>query len=113
LPQPDGSTIIVLGDVSGKGLKAAMTGTFALGALRNIASQLPNAASLLGALNADIVGAAQEGFITMICAPVAEDGQVAIANAGHLVPYHNGEEVHLECGLPLDITADAEYVEST
>ena len=113
LPQPDGSTLVVLGDVSGKGLKAAMAGTFALGALRSIASRSPNAASLLEALNADIVGAGQEGFITMICARVAEDGQVAIANAGHLVPYRNGEEVQLESGLPLGITADAEYVEST
>jgi serine phosphatase RsbU (regulator of sigma subunit) len=34
LPQNDESIVIVLGDVSGKGLKAAMTGAIAIEALR-------------------------------------------------------------------------------
>jgi phosphoserine phosphatase RsbU/P len=113
LPQLDGSTLIVLGDVSGKGLKAAMTGTFALGALRNIAAQLPHPARLLEALNRDITGAGHEGFITMICARVTENGEVVVANAGHLSPYHNGEEIPLDPALPLGIAPDANYTEST
>ena len=32
IPQPSGATLIVVGDVSGKGLKAAMTGTLVVGA---------------------------------------------------------------------------------
>lgn len=35
LPRPDGSVVIAVGDVSGKGLKAAMTGVLAIGALRS------------------------------------------------------------------------------
>jgi phosphoserine phosphatase RsbU/P len=112
LPQADGSTLIVLGDVSGKGLKAAMTGTFALGALRNIAAQSPQPAGLLEALNKVIVGAGQEGLITMICSRVAKNGEILIANAGHLAPYRNGEEISLDSGLPLGIAPDNTYVES-
>jgi len=113
LPQSDGSTLIVLGDVSGKGLKAAMTGTFALGALRNIASQSSQPARLLDALNRAIAGAGQEGFITMICMQVAENGRIVIASAGHLAPYHNGEEISLDSCLPLGINPDSIYAEST
>lgn len=35
----------------------------------------------------------------------------AAANAGHLAPYLNGEELSLESGLPLGVTTDAEYPE--
>ena len=38
-PLPDDSALIVIGDVSGKGLKAAMTGTLVLGALRALAQE--------------------------------------------------------------------------
>ena len=38
IQQPDGSTLIVVGDVSGKGLRAAMTGARAIGALRAISA---------------------------------------------------------------------------
>ncbi len=36
----DGSAVIVMGDVSGKGLKAAMKGVLAIGALRALAAEL-------------------------------------------------------------------------
>jgi phosphoserine phosphatase RsbU/P len=41
LPQADGSSLLVIGDVSGKGLKAAMTGALAIGSLRTLASENP------------------------------------------------------------------------
>lgn len=113
LPQADASTLIVLGDVSGKGLKAAMAGTFALGALRSIAAQSPRPARLLEHLNRNIVDAGHEGFITIICMQIARDGEISIANAGHLAPYLNGEEILLESGLPLGIAAGAAYTETT
>jgi Stage II sporulation protein E (SpoIIE) len=39
LQQPDGSALITLGDVSGKGLKAAMTSGLVIGALRTLAAE--------------------------------------------------------------------------
>ncbi len=38
---------------------------------------------------------------------------MVIANAGHLAPYRNGEEVPLAGGLPLGIVAETDYTEST
>jgi hypothetical protein len=41
LPEPDGSVLVIVGDVSGKGLKAAMTVSAIMGALRDYPSLWP------------------------------------------------------------------------
>jgi hypothetical protein len=74
LTQVDDSTLIVVGDVSGKGLKAAMTGALAIGAIRALAAEGLGPAELLRRLNLEIVEAGNEGFITCICAPGGERG---------------------------------------
>jgi sigma-B regulation protein RsbU (phosphoserine phosphatase) len=112
LPQRDGSTLVVVGDVSGKGLQAAMTGTLALGALRTLAADGMRPAELLARLNEQIVSTQEAGFITCICVRIAPDGRVSAANAGHLIPYRNGEEIELESGLPLGVAANMEYAEA-
>jgi phosphoserine phosphatase RsbU/P len=111
LPQPDGSTLIVLGDVSGKGLKAAMTGTLVLGALRSLAQQNPSPSEVLSRLNHQLVLSSDGGFVTCLCSRIDPDRTVTLANAGHLAPYRNGEEVPLEGGLPLGIATEVEYPE--
>ena len=112
LEQSNGATLIVVGDVSGKGLKAAMTGTLALGALRTLAAENLGPSTLLTRLNVQIVATNEAGFITCLCVRIAPDGRVCAANAGHLPPYRNGEEIQLESGLPLGLTADAGYSEA-
>ncbi|MGC2638511.1 MAG: PP2C family protein-serine/threonine phosphatase [Acidobacteriaceae bacterium] len=112
LEQSDGATLVVVGDVSGKGLQAAMTGTLALGALRTLAAENLGPAALLARLNRQVVSAHESGFITCVCVRIAPDGRASAANAGHLIPYRNGEEIQVDSGLPLGITADAEYVEA-
>jgi hypothetical protein len=107
----DGSHLVVVGDASGKGLKAAMTGTLALGALRTLAGEGLGPAALLIRLNRQIVEARDEGFITCLCARITAGGEVTVANAGHLAPYCDGEEMALESGLPLGMTLDAAYAE--
>lgn len=109
LPQPDGSWLILLGDVSGKGLKAAMTGALAIGAVRTLAAEVVSPAMLLTRLNQQLVAAQQGGFITCLCASVTTEGRIALANAGHLAPYRNGEELQLEASLPLGIRESEEY----
>lgn len=52
------------------------------------------------------------GFITCLCGQFWPEGRLVLANAGHLSPYRNGEEVQLESGLPLGIIADIEYTET-
>ena len=113
LPQPDGSSLIAVGDVSGKGLKAAMTGALAIGALRTLAAERISPAMLLTRLNQQLVVAQQGGFITCLCASVAADGRIALANAGHLSPYWNGEELQLEASLPLGILEGERYEQTT
>ncbi len=113
LPQKDGSWILVIGDVSGKGIQAAMKGTLALGALRAFASEDLNPAPLLARLNEQIVAAGQDGFITCLVARVTPDGVLSLANAGHLSPYRNGEEMKLPPGLPLGLAFNAVYEETT
>jgi sigma-B regulation protein RsbU (phosphoserine phosphatase) len=53
------------------------------------------------------------GFATCLCADISSDGMLTLANAGHLAPYRNGEEIALESCLPLGITAFAEFSETS
>ena len=110
-PQTDGSTLIVVGDVSGKGLKAAMTGTLAIGALRTLAAARLGPAAILAQLNSQMVDSGNGGFITCLCLHLRANGSAVIANAGHLAPYRNGEEIPSEPALPLGLAPDAAYAE--
>jgi hypothetical protein len=112
LEQPDRSTLIVVGDVSGKGLKAAMTGALAIGALRTLAAESLSPATMLARLNRQIVKGQDGGFITCLCARFALDGSVRLANAGHLSPYRSGKEIEVNSGLPLGLVAEVEYSET-
>jgi len=112
LAQPDGAQLVVVGDVSGKGLKAAMTSTLALGALRALARESLGPATVLTRLNHQLVETAEGGFITCVCLRLENDGTLRIANAGHLPPYRNGEELPVEQSLPLGIVPSAVYAEN-
>jgi len=111
VPLEDGSLLVVVGDVSGKGLDAAMLVAAILGSLANETHRNP--ASLLGYLNKAVAGRTGGGFITACCARFYPDGQAVIANAGHISPYLNGSEIELENGLPLGINPDATYSETS
>jgi serine phosphatase RsbU (regulator of sigma subunit) len=112
LEQQDGDALIVVGDVSGKGLKAAMTGALAIGALRTLAAENHSPAALLSRLNRQMLATQESGFITCLCLRISMQGAVTMANAGHLSPYCRGEEIEVDSGLPLGLTADAEYGET-
>jgi hypothetical protein len=112
LRQVDSSALVVVGDVSGKGLKAAMTGSVVLGALRSLAQDNLSPARILSRLNEQLADASAGGFVTCLVARIAPDGALTLANAGHLAPYRNGEEVQLDSSLPLGIAHDAAYAES-
>lgn len=109
--QDDGAQLVVVGDVSGKGLKAAMTGTLALGALRTLANEGLGPAAVLMRMNQQLAGAQDGGFITCVCAQLRANGEVTIANAGHLPPYRNGEELPVATDLPLGISLREKYEE--
>jgi sigma-B regulation protein RsbU (phosphoserine phosphatase) len=107
----DGSLLVLVGDVSGKGLKAAMTVTLIMGALRQRSERTPG--EILGLLNRAVTNDARDGFVTACCVRLMPDGVAVIANAGHLAPYYRGNEVAVESSLPLGIDAETAYVESS
>ena len=103
--------LVVVGDVSGKGLKAAMLVSLVVGALRMITSRHPG--EVLAALNRAVAGQADGGFVTCACVRFDPGGVVTVANAGHLSPYLNGTEAAVDTGLPLGLVPDTMYAEST
>lgn len=113
LPRQNGSVIIALGDVSGKGLKAAMTGVLAIGALRTLAFEGLEPAAILMRLNIELVRAANGGFVTCFCAVLDSCGTLRFANAGHLAPICNGLEIEVPGTLPLGIDPRAAYEDRT
>ena len=110
IPEADFGLLVVVGDVSGKGLRAAMTVSTIVGALRTLTPSSP--AEILGTLNRGLVGHLHGGFVTCCVARISGDGSATVANAGHLSPYLNGNELELTAGLPLGIAADVVYEES-
>jgi len=109
-PDDEGGILVVVGDVSGKGLRAAMTVNSVIGALRTMPSLPP--ARILSALNRGLAGEMQGGFVTCCAARIDQNGKVTIANAGHLPPYLDRAEAPAPAGLPLGIAAAADYEES-
>ncbi len=103
----DGGLLVVIGDVAGKGLKAAMNVSMLMGALRRIPERSP--AKILESLNRVLTGS--ESFTTCQAALFGADGEVRLANAGHLPPYLNSQEVALPGGLPLGVLPDVIYEE--
>ena len=108
---PDGTMLIVVGDVSGKGLQAAMVVALALGALRNRHSSRP--AELLEEMNQSLVQRRSGGFVTCAIARLSPGGELLLASAGHPSPFHAGVEWEVPPGLPLGVIAEATYEEVT
>ena len=106
-PTSDGGLLVVIGDVAGKGLKAAMNVSMLMGALRSTPEQCP--AKILESLNRVLTGS--ESFTTCQAVWFGADGELVLANAGHLPPYLNSQEVALPGGLPLGVLPEVRYEE--
>jgi hypothetical protein len=113
LPGEDGSLLVVVGDVSGKGLRAAMTVSMIVGALRGTVphgSAMRAPGEILAHLN-DVLAGQIGGFVTCCAAYIAADGLFTLANAGHIPPYCNGKELAAQSGLPLGLVRGVRYEE--
>jgi hypothetical protein len=106
-PAPDGSLTAIVGDVSGKGLTAAMRVAMILGAIRRERSYDP--ADVLAGLNNVLITQGQLGFTTACCVRISLDGTFTLANAGHMAPYVSGREVATPPCLPLGIADNQSY----
>jgi hypothetical protein len=108
ITKPDGSLLVVIGDVSGKGISAAMLVAVLVGAIRSRAKEDFDPASLLNILNDCLLGRSGGHFATCLAAELSSDGTMRIANAGHLPPYLNGQEMDMEGSLPLGLSSEIE-----
>jgi hypothetical protein len=106
-PMADGALLVVIGDVAGKGLQAAMNVSMLMGALRRTPERSPS--KILESLNR--VLSDSDSFTTCQTALFSANGEVVLANAGHLPPYLNSQEVALPGGLPLGVLPDVTYEE--
>lgn len=106
-PAPEGSLTAIVGDVSGKGLTAAMRVAMILGALRRETSHDPS--DILAGLNNVLIAQGQLGFTTACCIRISPDGKYTLANAGHIAPYLSAIEIASPPSLPLGIAADQSY----
>ena len=79
----DGDLLIVIGDVAGHGLQAAMNVSMLMGALRRSPQTEPG--KLLAGLNEVLVGSSS--FTTCEAAYFSANGELVIASAGH--PRHS------------------------
>jgi hypothetical protein len=104
---PDGSLTAIVGDVSGKGLTAAMRVAMILGALRRETSHDPG--EILFGLNNALIAQGQLGFTTACCIRISLSGEYTLANAGHIAPYISGREVDTPPSLPLGLVAEQNY----
>jgi sigma-B regulation protein RsbU (phosphoserine phosphatase) len=110
-PGADGSLIAIVGDVSGKGLIAAMRVAMILGVLRREDSRSPSES--LRNLNQALYTKGEAGFTTACCVRIDRDGLCTVANAGHLAPYIDGKEMAVPPSLPLGIKEDSQFEEVT
>jgi phosphoserine phosphatase RsbU/P len=109
-PNVEADTLIILGDVAGKGLPAAMTVSLLVGALRSLVETTGSPAKILAGLNRRLLGRGS-GFTTCLAIRLSPSGTLTLANAGHLAPYRNGQELPSQPALPLGLDPNAEFAE--
>ncbi len=90
VPRSEDSMLLVTGDVSGKGITAAMLVAVLVGAIRTEAEYSCDPARMLETLNDRLCGRMEHGFATCLVAYFQKNGWVQMATAGHPPPYLNG-----------------------
>jgi hypothetical protein len=111
IPLPSGGALIAIGDVSGKGLPAAMQVSLVVGNLRALTDYTQSPGEILRGINRHMIGRSNGGFTTCLLIRVDHAGGLTLANAGHIAPYVDGVELDCENGFPLGLVPDAEYPE--
>jgi Stage II sporulation protein E (SpoIIE) len=113
IPLPQESALLIVGDVSGKGLKAAMTVSLIVGALRSLVETTEDPAEILSGLNRRLYGRLRGGFVTCLVLRLGAEGECVMASAGHLAPFLNGDEITVPPALPLGLIPEEEFEKAT
>lgn len=113
----DGRIFFTLGDVSGKGINAALLTAKTSSLLRFLSRTTPSPAAILAAVNRELAGLGAIGMFVTVCAGFFDpaSSQVRFANAGHPPPLiHLGGDRFLELpmrSMPLGIAARRTFPE--
>jgi hypothetical protein len=103
-----GSVLIVVGDVTGKGMQAGMLVAVIVGALRAAALHSSDPVQMLHEVNVQLCER-QHASATCQILYIDPMGHATLANAGQLPPYLNGKEMEMEGALPLGTIPDADH----
>ena len=100
--------LIVVGDVTGKGMQAGMLVALIVGAVRAAVQHSIDPAQILYEVNDQLCERGQ-AIATCVILRIDPSGVVTIANAGQLPPYLNGTEYEMEGAFPLGMVPSVEY----
>jgi len=102
--RPDGCLVFTVGDVSGKGMNAALLMAKTASLFRCLAKRLDGPGALLAAIDAELAETNSVGmFVTMVAGWLdPATGRIVLANAGHDAPllYHGARFVQTAAGMP-------------
>jgi len=116
---PDGRWGIVVGDVSGKGITAALMMAKMTAQTRLHAAAGLGPGALLSELNQSMMTSEPDLFVTMLMMVLDnEQHTLIVSNAGHLPPMVRREDGTVEAAdcensLPIGVTDDTEFPETT
>ena len=108
IPDSDGGLVLVVGDVSGKGLPAAMMVSLLVGVIHAETARTSDPAEILTALNERLIAQPHEGFATCLVAHLSSSGEMRLACAGHIPPFRNGVAIEMDGALPIGVVPGAE-----
>ncbi|MFO7957320.1 MAG: SpoIIE family protein phosphatase [Candidatus Brocadiia bacterium] len=114
---PDGRVVIVVGDVSGKGITAALMMAKMASNVRFFATTVSGPGGLLSKLNEVALSSETDMFVTVLILYLdAESNTLSMSNAGHCYPVLRRaggevERVQGANGFPVGITEEAEFPE--
>jgi serine phosphatase RsbU (regulator of sigma subunit) len=114
----EGSVLLLVGDVSGHGLRAATTMASLRYAALAYAAQDPRPAVLLERLSDFANSQQHEYFATVLCCRVdVEDHTVTLASAGHMAPLvlddSGGRFLEVDAGVPIGVARETPYAAVT
>jgi serine phosphatase RsbU (regulator of sigma subunit) len=116
IPFDDSRVLVVVGDVSGRGLHAATMMAALRYSMRAYAAQRSSPAEILRALS-NLVSVRRDGhFATVLCALIDVAGRtITCANAGHPEPLvvdgQDAQFIETTIGVPIGVWPDAQYDE--
>jgi serine phosphatase RsbU (regulator of sigma subunit) len=114
----DGQVLVMIGDVSGHGLRAATTMASLRHAALAYAAQDPSPTSVLAQLSDFVNSAAHDYFATMLCALIDVDAhRLTVASAGHIPPLlidsAGGQFVEFDANVPIGVARTSPYLQQT